>query len=119
MKGADGLDITVNWKERYAYANTSLTEYSALPRHALERYYRDNPSKLNEAPYGNDPKFTVGDGAYRLVEWRKGSSLTVEAVPNHAIFGTPGVKHITWRFVPGTYALGANSLPECIELSPP
>ena len=115
-KGADGLDITVNWKDRYAFANISVTQYGATPRHALERYYRDNPAKLNEAPYGNDPKFTVGDGAYRLVEWRKGSSLTVEAVPNHAIFGTPRVKHITWRFVPDTNALVANMLSGAIDV---
>src|SRR5947199_7163092 len=111
MKGADGLDITVNWKERYAYANTSLTEYSALPRHALERYYRDNPSKLNESPYGNDPKFTVSDGAYKLVEWRKGSSMTVESVGTHPIFGAPQVKRITWRFIPDTNALVATCSP--------
>ncbi len=114
-KGADGLDITVNWKERYAYANTSLTEYSALPRHALERYYRDNPSKLNESPYGNDPKFTLGDGAYKLVEWRKGSSLTVESVGTHPIFGAPQVKRITWRFIPDTNALVANMLSGAID----
>src|SRR5947199_4203588 len=115
-RGAEGLDITVNWKDRYAFANISVTQYGAMPRHALERYYRDNPSKLNEAPYGNDPKFTVGDGAYRLVEWRKGSSLTVEAVPNHAIFGTPRVKRITWRFVPDTNALVANMLSGAIDV---
>src|SRR5437667_2699563 len=67
-------------------------------------------------PICNDPKFTVGDGAYRLVEWRKGSSLTVEAVPNHAIFGTPRVKHITWRFVPDTNALVANMLSGAIDV---
>src|SRR3989442_12769176 len=104
----------MNEKERNACAKAALTEYGAVPRHALERYYRDNPSKLNEAPYGNDPKFTVGDGAYRLVEWRKGSSLTVEAVPNHAAFCTPRVKHITWRFVPATNPLVANMLPRAL-----
>lgn len=114
-KGADGLDITVNWKERFAFANVGLTEYGALPRHAMERYYRDNPAKLNEAPYGNDPKFTVGDGAYKLVEWRKGSSMTVESVGNHPIFGTPKIRRITWRFIPDTNALVANMLSGAID----
>src|SRR5207247_6479927 len=31
-KGADGLDITVNWKNRYAFANISVTQYGAMPR---------------------------------------------------------------------------------------
>lgn len=114
-KGADGLDITVNWKERYAFANVGVTEYGAMPRHVLERYYRENPSKLNESPYGNDPKFTVGDGAYKLVEWRKGSSMTVESIANHPIFGTPKIRRITWRFIPDTNALVANMLSGAID----
>lgn len=114
-KGASGTDITVNWKERYAYANLAITEYGALPRHALERFYRQNPSKLNEAPYGNDPKVTIGDGPYRLVEWRKGASMTVEAVPNHKLFGTPKIRRITWRFIPDTNALVANMLSGALD----
>lgn len=114
-KGASGTDITVNWKERYAYANTAITEYGALPRHILEKYYRANPSKLNESPFGNDPKLTIGDGAYKLVEWRKGASMTVEAVGNHPIFGTPKIKRITWRFIPDTNALVANMLSGAID----
>lgn len=115
-RGAEGTDITVNWKEIYAFANLYVTEYGALPRHVLERFYRDNPSKLNEAPYGNDPKFTVGDGVYRLVEWRKGASLTVESVGNHPIFGEPKIKRITWRFIPDTNALVANMLSGAIDV---
>ena len=114
-KGAEGADIQVNWKERYAYANLTITEYGALPRQALEKYYRANPSKLNEAPYGNEPAVTVGDGAYKIVEWRKGSSITVEAVANHPIFGRPQVKRITWRFIPDTNALVANMLSGAID----
>jgi len=114
-KGASGTDITVNWKERYAYANLTITEYGALPRHVLEKYYRANPSKLNESPYGNDPAITIGDGAYKLVEWRKGASMTVEAVSNHKLFGTPRIKRITWRFIPDTNALVANMLSGAID----
>ena len=114
-KGAEGTNITVNWKELYPFANLTITEYGALPRHALERYYRANPSKLNEAPYGNDAKVTIGDGAYRLVEWRKGSSITVESVGNHPIFGTPQIKRITWRIIPDTNALVANMLSGAID----
>lgn len=114
-KGASGTDLTVNWKERYAFANLFITEYGALPRHVLEADYRKNPSKLDQAPYGNDPKFTIGDGLYRLVEWRKGSSWTAEAVANHPIYGTPTIKKITWRFIPDTSALVANMLSGAID----
>ena len=111
----DGLRIVVQWRERYAYANQTITEYGALPKHVLEPLYRSNPSRMNEAGFGNDPKATVGDGRYRLVEWRKGSSLTVEAVPNHPIFGTPAIKRVTWRFIPDTNALVANMLAGSID----
>lgn len=114
-KGAGGMDITVNWKERFAFANLSITEYGALPRHALERHYRANPAKLNEAPFGNAPRLTIGDGAYRLIEWRKGSSLTVESVGDHRILGTPKIRRITWRFIPDTNALVANMLSGAID----
>jgi peptide/nickel transport system substrate-binding protein len=114
-KGSGGTDITVNWKERYAFANLAVTENGAVPRHALEKYYRANPSKLNESPYGNDPKITVGEGGYRLVEWRRGSSLTAEAIPNHPLYGTPAIKRITWRIIPDTNALMANMLSGAID----
>ncbi len=114
-KGASGTDITVNWKERYAYANLTITEYGALPRHVLEKYYRANPSKLNEAPFGNDPAQTIGDGAYKLVEWRKGASMTVQSVGTHPIFGAPKIKTITWRFIPDTNALVANMLSGALD----
>jgi peptide/nickel transport system substrate-binding protein len=104
-KGAQGMDITVTWKERYVFANLVITEYGALPRHVLERYYRENPAKLDQAPYGNEPHLTIGDGPYRLVEWAKGASLVMEAVPDHPIFGTPPIKRLVWRFIPDTNAL--------------
>jgi peptide/nickel transport system substrate-binding protein len=111
----NGLDVVVEWRERYAYANQTITEHGALPRHLLEPLYRSNPTRMNEAGFGNDPKVTVGDGRYRLVEWRKGSSLTVEAVPNHPISGTPAIKRVTWRFIPDTNALVATMLSGAID----
>ncbi|MGH2349595.1 MAG: peptide ABC transporter substrate-binding protein [bacterium] len=103
--GPGGSAITVNWKERYAYANLTITEHGPLPRHVLEPLYQSNPGGLAEMPYGNDPKVTIGDGAYRLVEWQKGSSMTVEAVARHPIFGSPKIGRIVWRFIPDTSAL--------------
>jgi peptide/nickel transport system substrate-binding protein len=103
--GPAGTSIMVNWKERYAYANLTVTEHGPLPRHALEPVYRSNPGRLAEMPYGNDPKATIGDGAYQLIEWQKGSSITVRAVKSHPIFGSPRIQAIVWRFIPDTSAL--------------
>lgn len=114
-RGEQGTDIEVRWKERYAYANITVTEHGALPKHLIEPLYRANPTKLNEAPFGSDPKMTVGDGAYRVVEWRKGTSLTVESVGAHPIFGTPQIKRVIWRFIPDTSSLFANMLAGSID----
>ena len=114
-KGSAGTDIVVRWKERYAYANLTITEYGALPRHILEQYYRRNPAKLDEAPYGNDPAATIGDGPYRLTEWRKGTTITVVSAGAHPIFGTPRIKRITWRIIPDTNALVVNMLSGAID----
>lgn len=116
-RGAGGMDITVQWNERNAYANLVLLPFATLPRHVLELFYRSNPGRLREGPYGLDPSLTVGDGAYRLREWRRGESLTVEAVANHAIFGTPKIRRITWRFFPDSSALFASLLSGAIDVA--
>jgi len=114
--GDRGTEIVVNWKERYAYAHAAVTEHGALPRHILEAPYRMHPAALPEAPFGRDPERTVGDGPYRLVEWRRGVSLTADAAPNHRIFGTPRIRRITWRFIPDTHALVENILSGTIDV---
>ncbi len=105
--GADGLAVAVVWNQRSAYANLTITEFGPLPRHVLDGVFRRNPSRLRDAPYGNEAAATIGDGAYRIVEWKKGASLTVEAVGTHPVLGTPAIKRLTWRFFPDTNAVAA------------
>lgn len=101
-QGAGGLEVFVAWKERYAYANLSVIPWPPVrwPRHVLQPLLDPTaPVKLRDTPYGREPAATIGDGAYRLVEWRKGRSLTVESVGSHPVYGTPKIKRITWRFI--------------------
>ncbi len=114
-QGADGQEIVVRWNQRYAYANQVVIPFGALPRHIVEPFYRANPSTLSDAPYGIDPKVTIGDGSYRLVEWRRGVSITVESVGDHPIFGTPKIRRITWRFFPDGKTVVANLLAGTID----
>ena len=106
-KGEGGTQVIVYWKERYAHAHTMVTGHGALPRHILDPIYRQNPASLDQARFGKDPSSTVGDGAYKFVEWRRGRSLTVEATPRHQIFGTPRIRRIIWRFIADRRALAA------------
>ena len=114
--GATGRKIVVNWKELHPFANLQVNEYGALPRHVIDPMYKANPSKLHEAPYGNEPKVTITDGAYKITEWRKGSSLTVEQNPLYFEGLQDGIKKIIWRFIPDTNALVANMLSGAIDV---
>ncbi len=114
-QGADGREITVRWNERYGFANQMVVPYGALPQHILEPFYRANPAAFRDAPYGHDVKTTIGDGPYRLVEWRRGVSLTVEAVADHPIFGTPKIRRITWKIFPDGKTMVANLLSGAID----
>ncbi len=114
-QGADRREITVHWNERYGYANQMVVPYGALPRHIIEPFYRANPARLRDAPYGHDPKVTIGDGPYRLVEWRRGVSATVEAVADHPIFGTPKIRRITFKVFPDAKTRVANLLSGAID----
>lgn len=113
--GATGRRIVVNWRELYPFANLSPTEYGALPRHVIEPMYRANPTKLNEAPFGNDPSRTITDGAYRLSEWQRGSSVTVVANPQYFEGAPRNIRRIIFRLIPDTNAIVANILSGAVD----
>jgi len=118
-KGEYGVEVAVNWKSRYPLADQGIFGqfffWVVLPRHVLEPFYRLNPSRFDQTPYGYDPRATIGDGAYRWVEWRKGESLTLEAVSHHPIFGTPKIRRIIWRFIRDPNALAEQLLSGAID----
>jgi len=93
----DGLTVTARWSGRYLGAVRGIVGGFVIPRHAAERFYRGNPSGFDKAPYGTDPRVTIGDGPYRLVDWRRGELAVLEAVVNHSIFGTPRIRRIVRR----------------------
>lgn len=116
--GAEGRDVRVHWDRRHAYANLAPLAPGPVPRHLIEPMYRRRPDRVSET-FGIDPSVTIGDGAYRLLEWRKGESLTLEAVRGHAIFGTPRLRRITYRFILGEERIMAAILAGTVDaLSP-
>lgn len=118
-RGADAAEVEVRWNRHVAGAASVVLGFGRfmVPRHVLEPYYRSNPSRLDVTPYGFEPVATIGDGTYRLVEWRRGESLTAEAVEGHPIFGTPRVKRIIWRFLRTQRDLAAARTSGGIDLS--
>lgn len=118
-KGAGAREIRVAWRQRDAAAALLVLGFNRfmIPQHIVEPFYRSNPSRLGQTPFGFDPKVTIGDGAFRLVDWRKGESITVEAVEGHAIFGPPKVKRIIWRFIPRAGDLTAAVLTGTVDVA--
>src|SRR5688572_9160702 len=70
----DPYTVVVQWKKKYAFANTTIAGAGILPKHATEKLFRANPAKFDEAWGTGVP--TIGNGPYMLKEWQKGTSMT-------------------------------------------
>ncbi len=75
---------------------TFLTDITVpiVPRHVLEG------QDLREGPFNREP---VGTGPFRLVEWRTGESLTLEAFDDY-FWGRPCLDRIVFRIIPDDQA---------------
>ncbi len=76
------------------------------------------PKKLIDEghDFNEDP---VGSGPYKLVEWKRGDSLTFEAFDDYFL-GAPKIKNMTWKIIPEgssrTIALEAGEIDMIIEV---
>jgi peptide/nickel transport system substrate-binding protein len=64
---------------------------SVLPAHLLAKY-----PNINHVAYNSKP---VGIGPFRVVEWKRGDSIELEANPYY-FRGTPKLRHITYKLIP-------------------
>ncbi|HZV76420.1 MAG TPA: peptide ABC transporter substrate-binding protein [Candidatus Babeliales bacterium] len=64
---------------------------SVLPKHLLARY-----PNINTVPYNSKP---VGIGPFRVVVWKRGDSIELEANPYY-FRGTPKLQRITYKLIP-------------------
>lgn len=69
---------------------------SVLPKHLLARY-----PNVNHVPYNSKP---VGIGAFRVVDWRRGDAVDLEANPYY-FRGEPKLKRITYKLIPSNDTL--------------
>ena len=94
----DDLTVRITFSKAYApWRNMLANNYPILPKHVYEG--EDFNKALNNE--------IVGSGPYKLKEWRKGQSLTVEANDNY--WGEkPAIKEFTYRFIPDSNTLIAS-----------
>jgi peptide/nickel transport system substrate-binding protein len=64
---------------------------TVLPKHLLGGY-----PNINNAPYNSKP---VGIGPFRVVDWRRGDSIDLEANPYY-FRGTPKLRRVTYKLIP-------------------
>jgi len=64
---------------------------TVLPKHLLARY-----PNINNVPYNAKP---VGIGPFRVVNWKRGDSIELEANPYY-FRGTPKLQRITYKLIP-------------------
>lgn len=94
IEAIDDHTVAFHLKRRYAPAFTSIFGQGpagyVVPEHLLARYPDINHVEFNANP--------VGDGAFRVVSWRRGDSIEL-AANEHYYRGPPKVRRIIIRFI--------------------
>jgi peptide/nickel transport system substrate-binding protein len=90
----DSLTAVVHYKEVYAPYRLQFVR-GTLPKHILDGKNIDAASEYNRKP--------LGTGPYRVVEWKTGEYILLEAVPNYWRGAEyPKIKRLLFKFLPNT-----------------
>ena len=97
----DKFTVIFHLKHPYAayiptFFGTAGANPSVLPKHLLAQY-----PDINKVAYNSKP---VGIGAFRIVEWRRGESIELEANPYY-FRGLAKIKHISYKLIPSRETL--------------
>lgn len=102
-------DLTTRWTGIPGYADaTYFTNFwTPLPEHALGQY---SAAELLEAE--ESARLPIGDGPFKIVEWRAGELIYLEKNENYyrADEGLPYLDSVTYKFIPDTNTLLAQLL---------
>ncbi|MPZ14008.1 MAG: hypothetical protein GEU73_06225 [Chloroflexi bacterium] len=115
VEADDSRTVTVHWARPYIQADELFTTMAAwpIPKHILERTYREDKSKLATLPYWTSEY--VGTGAFKLGGWVDGSHANLQAFDGF-ILGRPRIDRLEVRFIPDGNTLIANLLAGEIEM---
>jgi peptide/nickel transport system substrate-binding protein len=108
--------VVVHWKQSYINADTMFTAALALPlpKHLLDRDYRERGRDILNHPYWSDE--FVGTGPYEVRQFMRSSHVLLAASDRY-ILGRPFIDEIDVRLIPDSNALTANILSGTAELT--
>lgn len=113
MSTPDPLTIVVEWHTPYILADEFFAGAQILPRHLLERQYRESKSTFIQLPFFSSE--WVGLGPFRLRQFDLGSQLVIEANDQY-ILGRPLIDEIEVRFIPDVTTAIANLMAGSVEM---
>jgi peptide/nickel transport system substrate-binding protein len=113
----DSHTFVMHWRQTSALgAELGERELDVLPRHLLEPALRADRDNFANHPYFVAPETFIGSGAYRPVEWSRGSHVTVEAFDGYFL-GRPKIDRVTFRFINDPRTALANVLAGQVDVS--
>ncbi|MBM2809672.1 MAG: hypothetical protein HW416_431 [Chloroflexi bacterium] len=115
----DPRTLVVRWKAPNVLADNmwswiSSRSFLPLPRHLLEREYRDNKANFDQLSYWSAD--FIGAGPFRLREWVASSHAIYQANDAY-VLGRPKIDEIEVRFISDVGTLTANILAGEVELT--
>ncbi len=110
LVAVDDFTLRCHYKLAYADALYDL-RIPVLPKHLLQNIPR---AELKQADFNRKP---VGNGPYKLKEWRANDRVIFEANENF-YQGRPNIDRVVFRIVPDEAVLNASLLREEIDFTP-
>ncbi len=112
----DPRTVTLTWKQPFIEADTMFTTLRALPipKHLLERAYREEKATFTDHPYWSTE--FVGTGPFKAKEWERSSHLVFEANDRY-VLGRPKIDLVEVRFITDDNTLAASLLAGAVELT--
>jgi len=118
VRATDPKTAVVTWKQPYFGADLMFSSQDnfamPLPRHLLEKTYREDRAGLEDLPYWTTE--FVGAGPFKLRDYVISSRMTLQANDAYPL-GRPKIDEIEVRFIGDLNTLVANLLAAEVELT--
>src|SRR4030095_2929728 len=98
LQTPDAKTVVATWNQPYVYADGLFSFQLAvpLPRHLLEKSYREDKAHFVDQPYWSDQ--FIGTGPFVLREWQRDSFLALRA-NDYFVLGRPRIDEMEVRII--------------------